>query len=225
MPDACPDRYIRLVATTDDLDRRAGRHKDRRVLGMVLLALGVVFFLGHAGLFQAAGRTLVSAALVAIGVGLIVTRRSSRPRWPIFAGAILTFGLIGHSAAQNFQQDFGDALGSHVYTPHKLSQVHSKYQLAAGTMTVNLSHVRFSTTTVKRVKVDVAAGQAQVTIPDGVPVEVIAKAEAGTVRFGRTQANPFGGNTWTANSFDDKHGLILDVHVLAGSISIDQAGS
>src|SRR6185437_12928086 len=121
-------------------------------------------------------------ALVCIGAGLIVTRRTGRRRWPILVGGILALSLLGNSASANFRNRFGSSFGPHSFAPTDPSQVRDTYQTGFGSFTLDLSQVSFPPTPQRTITVTVGFGSLRVIVPPNVALRVDANDSAGAVR-------------------------------------------
>lgn len=197
------------------------------MLGMALLAAGTLWLLGELGLFHVAGRTLASVALVCIGIGLLVTRRTGRRRWPIVIGGILALSLLGNSASANFRSRFGGGFGSHTWVPTTPADVHGEYQTGFGSATLDMSQVQFAPDAHRTVTVNVGFGSLRIVVPAGIALRVDANDSAGAVRvLGHSLGSGFGVNrsysspSWSQGSIPH---LVLVLNVEGGSINVEQA--
>lgn len=200
---------------------------DRSMLGMALLAAGTLWLMGELGLLHVAGRTLASVALVCIGAGLILTRRTGRRRWPILVGGILALSLLGNSASANFRSQFGGRIGPETDAPTQLSSLQSKYETAAGALTLDLSRISFPADGHRTVEASLGAGPLQVIVPSGVALRVKAHDSAGHVTvLGRDLGSGVNVDTdYRDPNWDEKSDfrLTLDLHVGAGPITVERA--
>jgi hypothetical protein len=94
---------VRSVVETDsDTEMGTGRYHrsaNGRLVGILLIGLGVVWFLSEIG--GLSGETMRAVVLMLLGAGLIYTARRSRgggrSLWPIALGVILIFSLLGNA--------------------------------------------------------------------------------------------------------------------------------
>ncbi|HEX5268417.1 MAG TPA: LiaF domain-containing protein [Acidimicrobiales bacterium] len=207
----------------EDVVTRSGG--DRSLLEMALLAAGTLWLLGELGLFHVAGRTLASVALVCIGAGLLVTRRTGRRRWPILVGGILALSLLGNSASANFRSEFGTSMGPDSETPTQLNGIHAKYEVAAGPLILDLSKIQFPPGSRRKVAASVGAGPLHVIVPSDVALRVYAHDTAGPVTVlghdlgsGFDETGNYQDPDWSRTN---KFRLTLDLHVGAGPITVD----
>jgi hypothetical protein len=166
-------------------------------------------------------------ALVCIGVGLLVTRRTGRRRWPILVGGILALSLLGNTASANFRARFGGGFGSHTWVPTRPADVRAVYQTGFGSATLDLSQVQFATDAHRSVTVNVGFGSLHVVIPAGVALRVDANDSAGAVRvLGRSLGSGLGvSRTYTSPSWGQEGvaQLMLVLNVEGGAINVEQA--
>lgn len=200
---------------------------DRSMLGMALLAAGTLWLLGELGLFHVAGRTLASVALVCIGAGLIVTRRTGRRRWPILVGGILALSLLGNTASANFRARFGGGFGARTWVPTRPADVRATYQTGFGAATLDMGKVVFAPDAHRSVTVNVGFGALHVIVPAGVALQVDANDSAGAVRvLDRSLGSGLGvSRTYTSPSWteDGLPHLMLVLNVEGGAINVEQA--
>ena len=197
---------------------------DRTVLGLALVAAGLVWFLGELRVLHVGGRALAAVALVAIGVGLIVTHRTGRKVWPILVGAVLTIGLLGHSATTAIRSRYGTSLGVQSFKPIKLSDLRTRYQVAAGAVNLDLSGTQFEPGKTRDVEIDVGAGAVKVMVPPGLALDVKAEDSVGAVTvFGNHLGSGIGvDREYKSSNWSNTSGprLALDLRVGAGAATV-----
>jgi len=197
---------------------------DRTVLGLALMAAGLLWFFGQLGVLHVAGRTLAAAALVAIGVGLIATHRTGRRIWPILLGGFLTIGLLGHSAGTAINSRFGSSVGAQNFSPKTLKDLQSRYQVAAGAVHLDVTNVPFPPGSSNKVEIDVGTGAINITVPRGLALEVDAQDSVGAVNvFNHHLGAGFGVDQdyrtpdWASDTVAH---LRLVLHVGAGAVNV-----
>jgi hypothetical protein len=92
---------------------RSPRGGDRRLLGLLLIGLGTVWFLSESNLLALSAETVLSGLLIVLAVGLIYTARWGRRlgRWAVLVGAALSVVLVANSPSLHFpsvRRGFGD---------------------------------------------------------------------------------------------------------------------
>lgn len=204
------------LAADSDWARRLGRRSDgmlRRIPRALLFVVGVILLItvAHTSWIGASlgGIVLLSGALV-----LIFGTRLGR--WTVGIAALLVAlfaTLIGVA---------GPHLGSRTYTVASTSDLRSSYNYGAGTVKLNLASIG-SVAGEHKTSVHLGRGAVVVTVPQGVPVLVHARAGVGSVTINghrvsgidAEQTVPIGDGTATAT---DR--IVLDVTVGAGSVNV-----
>lgn len=155
-------------------------------LSLVAIGAGVLALVG------ASLTVILAAALLGIGVGLLVGAWRGRARALIPFGVLIIPALL---AASVVDVPLRGGIGERSYRPVGVSEVDSPYRLALGELELDLSRLDLSGGTL-RVVASAGIGELRVTVPRDAPVEVLAHAGAGEVRvFGRT---------WTGTDVDER---------------------
>ena len=156
----------------------------RLVLGLVLVALGVVWLLEALDVVSFSLLAVLPAALILVGVVLIAGARTGRHSGLIVLGVVLTVVL---TLASGFDIKLRGGAGERTERPETLADVESEYHLSAGQLTIDLRAVDFSATGGIRVEASVGLGQLTVRVPDNAGL-VVATGHAGAGQvslFGR----------------------------------------
>jgi len=134
----------------------------RLVLGLVLVALGVVWLLEALDVVSFSLLAVLPAALILVGVVLIAGARTGRHSGLIVLGIVLTVIL---TIASGFDIKLRGGAGERTERPATLAEVQREYNLSAGQLTLDFRDVDFSAgpTTVKA---SVGLGQLTVRIAD-----------------------------------------------------------
>ena len=204
------------LAADSDWARRLGRRSDgmmRRLPRALLLIVGVIALIAlmHSWWFGApiGGVVLLSGILVLVfGTKL--------GRWTIGIAALIValFATVIGVA--------GPHLGARTYTVASTSDLRSTYDYGAGTVKLNLASIS-TVSGEHKTSVHLGRGAVVVTVPQGVPVLVHARAGVGSVKInGHTvsgvdaeQTVPIGDGAPTAT---DR--IVLDITVGAGSVTV-----
>jgi phage shock protein PspC (stress-responsive transcriptional regulator) len=194
----------------------------RSTLGLALVTAGVLWLLRVADVITLGTGRIVSAALLVIGIGLLVGTFVGRGRGLIGAGVVLLPIVVIAELLypMNFElADYRQGVGEHVAVPTTLDDLEASYQLGAGTLTVDLRELEL--TGDRRVSVQVGFGEAVVLVPDDVTVEVTAQVAGGElVLFDRTSSGLALDRT-VIDEVDDEVGrLELDVQVGFGEANV-----
>jgi hypothetical protein len=197
----------------------------RSTLGLALVTAGVLWLLRVADVITLGTGRILSAALLVIGIGLLVGTFVGRGRGLIGAGVVLLPIVVIAELLypMNFElADYRQGVGEHVAVPSSLDDLEGSYQLGAGTLTVDLRELEL--TGDRRVSVQVGFGEAVVLVPDDVTVEVTAQVAGGElVLFDRTSSGLALDRT-VIDEVDDEVGrLELDVQVGFGEANVRRA--
>ncbi|MFA9443804.1 PspC domain-containing protein [Egicoccus sp. AB-alg6-2] len=157
----------------------------RVTLGIAAVTVGVLWLLDVAGTLVMGPGRLVSAAMLVIGLGLLVGSVVGRGRGLIGVGLLLVPVLLVLQVLQPFPADVfggnGQAVGTQVERPDDVSVLRESYQVGAGELRLDLSQITF--TEDERVAVNVGFGQLHVIVPADVTVEVVGRVGAGELHL------------------------------------------
>jgi phage shock protein PspC (stress-responsive transcriptional regulator) len=157
---------------------RPARPREPSVLGRLTLsamaiALGVLGVLDAARGYDLTARHYLALALAVLGAGLLVGTVVGRARWLVWLGVLVSVALIASSTAEVV---FRGGAGDREFRPTSVSAVADRYEVGAGTMTIDLSQVDF---TDRDVRTDVRAGVGDIRIAVPPEVDVTIRAHAG----------------------------------------------
>ena len=197
--------------------------RERSVLGRLTVATGLIVIASMALVDLATTRITVepvhyfAAAVAVVGLGLLVGAFAGRARWLIIVGAILV-PILWLTAIIPASWNF-DA-GDFVYRPVTAVDVANEYKQGAGVMTIDLSLLTVEELAqVGAIEASLGLGEMDIRLPDGVGVEVRARAGAGEI------SGPF--RTVDGVGLDITRGfgpeptvLFVDLKVGAGTITI-----
>ena len=203
------------LAADSDWAHRLGRRSDglmRRIPRALLLIIGAIVLLALAHSWWLG---IPVGAIVAVGIVLLLfgTRLG---RWTVGIAALILALLVTAVGIA------GPHLGTRTYSVASASDLKSSYDYGAGTVRLNLAAIT-SVTGEHRTAVHLGRGAVIVTVPQGVPVLVHARAGVGSVKvndhrvsgFDAEQTVPIGDGTSTAT---DR--IVLDITVGAGSVTV-----
>lgn len=160
-------------------DRHRMRHEHRHhhprspvgwiTVALALVGAGTAALLNSAGVVSMTTGGVLAVALVIIGAGLVASA-FIRGRTPGLV--LLGFLLLPFTAAASLvDQPLGGGVGDRVFQPHSLAEVHSRYDIAAGRLTLDFSQADLGGAA-RTVKATVAFGRLNVVVPRDVPVVV-----------------------------------------------------
>jgi hypothetical protein len=222
-----------MVATTTRTPpghRRRGRDSaDGQILGALLIIGGIGWFVHQVGLVRLSLATTLSALLITLGIGLVVTARRSGGAALVFVGVLLTVVLASASAVDTrlLQRGFGER----TFTPTSADDIEARYQLGAGSLTLDLTDVPADDLHGKTIDVEVGMGELVVLVPGSqeTPIKVRAEARAGEVDLIGSSTSADGGVNFVRRYEDPpppegSEFLNLDLDVGLGSIQVVRAG-
>jgi hypothetical protein len=189
------------------------------MLGLTLTGLGLADYLG-ATIVPA---VYAAAALLVVGLALVLATWLGRARGLLPLGVVLTMGALGLSASGiPGLASVAPANRVSYSTPADLPAAGD--QLDAGTLTVDLSRLPIGTDTVYKARVDL--GRLNVVVPKDAQVAVRYTVDAGEVTvFGRSVAE---GTELSGTVTDpqpprpDRPTLTLDLSVDLGSVQVQR---
>lgn len=160
---------------------RAGRvHPGRLTLGAILLIVGVGWLLQVLEVVEVRWQALLAAALIAIGLALMVVGRQGGL---ITLGAILTVLL---AFASMLDVPFEGGVGERAHRPTAAADLEERYRLGIGTLTVDLTDVEIADGTA--IEASVGMGELVVVVPGEARVRASGRAGVGEVLLlGRSQ--------------------------------------
>jgi phage shock protein PspC (stress-responsive transcriptional regulator) len=149
----------------------------RLTLSALAVALGVLGLLDATTGHDITARHYLALALAVLGTGLLLGTLLGRARWLIWVGVPLTVALIATSTAEVV---FRGGIGDRAFTLTTANGIADRYEVGAGTMTVDLSAVDFTDRDI-HTDVRVGIGDLQITVPPNVDVTIRVHAGVGDV--------------------------------------------
>ena len=155
---------------------------------MTLLGLGVLALLAvlSAASFWAAaagGETVVSVAVIAAGIALVVSAFTRPARWLILPALAVAIPAAFVASAGI---DLDGGIGEKRYRPAVADDVRDRYEVGAGSVTIDLRDVEGWGPGERDLHVDVGMGKALLLVPEDVCVSTTADLGIGAVDvFGR----------------------------------------
>ena len=234
MAAAAPVRMVSDMAVTTPSTQRArpprrrgGRDAaDGQVLGALLVLGGVGWFLQQVGLVHLSLTTTLSALLIVLGVGLVLTARRTGGAGLVVIGMVLTVVLASASAVDGRLLQRG--VGERTYAPSAGESVRDGYQLGVGSLTLDLSDVSPEDLAGQEIRVQVGMGELVVLLPPAieVAVDVRATARAGELDVLETGSSHEDGGTNLVDTHRDRdvpegaEMLELDLEVGLGTVQV-----
>jgi hypothetical protein len=186
----------------------------RLVAGLLLVLFGVGWLLEVLDVIDFPWDLLLPVALVLVGVALVVASRSgARPGGLIAVGVVLTGVLVIGSA---IEFPLGGGVGEREERPATVAELREEYQLGIGQLTVDLTDLSSAQLDADaRTRVRVGIGQLVVIVPEGLAVQVEARATVGNVRVFEDEEGGFGVDREAGPGLDGR-GAVLELVLSVG---------
>ncbi len=202
----------------------------RATIGLMLVTVGLLWSLRLAGLLAITAGQLLAAALLTIGLGLLVGAVLGRARGLIWFGVVLLpLVLISQVAEDATIAGIpamivdGDSAGEVHLTPTSVDDISETYELGAGSLRLDLTEVPFDGETVT-VEMSVGFGEVRVIVPDDVEVVATGSVGIGEVQMFERRASGLGvGELAVEADPDDPRGRVeLELRAGIGEIDLDR---
>jgi len=196
---------------------RAGR----LVLGLIVLLIGLGWFLQAAGLIdRLAWDWILPAILVVVGVALIADAKGRRHGGLIALGVILTLILMAGGGRAVTINATGSAIGERNERITSMTDLKDT-SMFAGSLTLDLRDLDLPSGTTN-VDVGVFAGEIEIRVPSNATVEVSANTLFGEINvFGEQRSGMGVGLDKTSPGNSDRT-LVLNVSAFAGQIGVSR---
>jgi hypothetical protein len=216
---------VDIFSDANSEESTQGKHPSgTATFGLLLIAVGATWLLTALDVVDLSWRTIMSGALILVGVALVAGSRRGTHGGLITAGVILTVVLGLASTAEGILDvPFSGGIGNSTFTPASVLDRYDTYRLAIGDLTVDLRSTDLSegTTTIEA---SVAIGQLRVELPRGVAVQVVGSVGAGRLMFDGQEYSGTGVDEIVTDAGFDAASprLILQVQVGLGNIEVDR---
>lgn len=208
---------------TDDGDRRpevpGGVGSGQVVVGVLLVVAGIVWLGSRLDLFDVPPRLVLPIALVVVGVVVLV--RSFRGPSPglVVVGVILSIVTILAAAGPFDALTAG--VGDRTYRPTSVEELEETYELGIGTLTLDLSDLRWDD--VVDLEARVAVGELRVVLPEGA-YDLNAEAGVGEVNVLGSRTDGIGpSRSARSGEFETaERRVVLDLAVFVGAVKVDR---
>jgi phage shock protein PspC (stress-responsive transcriptional regulator) len=196
----------------------------------LLIVIGILVLLTHVTSWTLGPRGFLGAALLVVGVGLVVTAftpgRRSRGGL-ILLGALLSIALaIASGPGRNVHWNVDGGVGSHTYRPLTAQDVHGTYDAGIGTTQLDLTAIDLAGAgTPIRTTVDGGVGKLVVLVPESADVQVNVTDGLGRVDlFGAGSNDGYfrgtGPASWTG---DDHPEFVISIDAGIGDVEVSRA--
>ena len=203
----------------------------RATVGLTLVTVGVLWTLRLAGVLAVTAGQLLAAALLVVGLGLLVGAFVGRGRGLIWLGVVLLPlvlvaqipGASWVSAVPIVSTD-STAAGELSLTPTEFDDLQSPYEMGAGSIRLDLTELPFDGESVD-LEVSVGAGEIRIIVPDDVTVTATGSVGIGQIQLEERSAGGLGiGDLEVELDPDDPVGSItLELNAGLGDIRMDAA--
>ena len=178
--------------------------------GALVAGAALVTGLGYGG--------VVVAAIVLIGLALVVLSFQGGARWLIVPALALTIG-VGAAAAADLDLDGG--IGRRDYRPLSATAIPAGgYELGVGRMSVDLRDIDWSPTRVLDLDVRIGAGELVIAVPSDVCVTGEAHADGGDLQIAGDQADGIDVGGITGGGSRAEPRLVLHADVGYGQLRV-----
>jgi phage shock protein PspC (stress-responsive transcriptional regulator) len=143
-------------------DRDPGEIAKATFLGLGVMVLLVALAIGAFWGAGVGGDTVVAAAVIAAGVGVLVAAFVKPARWLILPALAIAIPA-GFVSAAGIDLDGG--FGERDYRPTSAAAIQPQYEIGAGQVTIDLRKVKFPSGDTP-LNIDVGMGEAVVVVPD-----------------------------------------------------------
>jgi predicted membrane protein len=168
---------------------RSGGLLGRLTVGLVLVTVGLLWSLRLAGVLAITGGQLLAAALLVVGLGLLVGSIAGRARGLIWLGALLLpLVLIAQIPTPGWIQTFpsitteSGAAGEVRVTPTELDELQDSYELGAGSIRIDLRELLVDGEDIE-LELSVGVGEIEVLVPDDLDLEATASIGIGEIQL------------------------------------------
>ena len=187
----------------------------RLIMGSLLVTLGVMALLDATGSTRPAFRHYAAAAVLVVGVGLLMGSVVGRSRGAIVLGLLLLPPLFVSSAVTApFRGGFGDPS----FHPRSAAAIASPYRLTAGELTLNLRDIHLTDGEIREVVATVGAGNLVLFVPTDVGLDITAHVGFGEVTLLGTDAG--GVDVERRAVLPGSATLVIDLDVGFGAIEV-----
>ena len=203
----------------------------RATVGLTLVTVGLLWTLRLAGVLTVSIGQILAAALLVVGLGLLVGAVMGRARSLIWLGVILLpFVLLAQvpgatwvNAVPIISTDSA-AAGELRLTPVEFDELQPRYELGAGSVRLDLTQLPFDGQSIK-VEIAVGAGEIRVIVPDDVDIAATGSVGIGQVDILSRSAGGLGvGDVERTVEVDDPQGSIeLELNAGLGDIRVESA--
>jgi phage shock protein PspC (stress-responsive transcriptional regulator) len=226
-PSGAPARSFRRAAGRAPAGPRSP--VPRITVAALLIVVGVLVLLTRLTSWDPGSRGFLGAALLVVGVGLVVTAitpgRRSRGGL-ILLGVLLSIALTVASVPHgDWHVSMAGGVGNRDYQPQTAADVHPVYDAAIGNTTVDLTEVDLTrASTPITTRVDGGVGNLHVLLPDSADVRIDVQDGLGHVDvLGHGSTDGYYQGSGAAWSGDDHPEFVLTIDAGIGNVEVSRA--
>ncbi|MEX0952761.1 MAG: PspC domain-containing protein [Nitriliruptoraceae bacterium] len=203
---------------------RASDVLGRVTLGVATMAAGLLWMLSIAGIGSIGAGHVVAAALLVVGIGLLVGAFVGRARWLIAVGVlllplVLAIELVRPVGLAALDLDLREGAGDVRVAPASLEELDETHRLAAGQLVLDLRDVDVDRDT--QLSVEVGAGDVEVLLPGDVTAEIHVAVGVGQVRLDDTVVGGLGvERDLRVDTGNGSELLSIDVELGVGQVTV-----
>lgn len=188
------------------------------VLGLVLVAAGILWLLDALDVFDLRAALVLPILLALVGLALIIGSFDGPHSGLVVFGVFLTVAVV--LTAVFPPNAFSGGIGERTFRVASQESLDPSYNVGMGTLTLDLSELSLTEST--SVDVTVGAGEMLIRLPADVPVAIDASAGAGEVNLLGEQTDGLSVNReYRSPDYDTAEvTLTLDLNVAAGEIEV-----
>lgn len=226
-PWARPEPELSVATPFGRFERRGGTRRERRprsllgvvTVGLLLIGGGALWLADQVGVVDVHLDAAIAAALLLVGVMLLVGTWFGRSRFLIFLGLLLTVAL---TAATAIDVPLTGSWGDRTVHPVSAAALHPTYRIAGGQLVLDLTDLRVQRR--ERVEASVGFGKLLVLVPPDVNVHTTAHVTGGEIVFEGARRNGFDvrDSTILRARTETSKRLDLDLGVAFGQVEVQR---
>ncbi|MEX0863479.1 MAG: LiaF domain-containing protein [Acidimicrobiia bacterium] len=211
-----PDQAVQTAPATKTPSRSYGPV----VAGLLLVAIGSLWFLDVLDVIELRFALVVPAVLAAIGLALIIGAFDGPHTGLVIAGVFVTITTLALAVVPDGV--FSGGVGERNIVVADQSELEERYDLGLGEMNLDLSDLDLTSSTT--IAASVGAGQLTITLPPDIPVAIEARVGAGEIDLLGEGADGISVDLdHTSDGFDTAPiTLTLELSVATGNIKVER---
>ena len=190
------------------------------VAGLLLVAVGLLWFLDVLDVIELRFALVVPAVLAVIGLALIIGAFDGPHTGLVIAGVFVTIATLALAVVPDGV--FSGGVGERNIVVADQSELKERYDLGLGEMNLDLSDLDLTSSA--SIAASVGAGQLTITLPPDVPVAIEARVGAGEIDLLGEGADGISVDLdHTSDGFDTAPiTLTLELSVATGNIKVER---